>query len=133
MSARGFHDARFCPLEHNVANRLRQVAIMSTPLFLTYRHLDSSPALGARVRELAGKLERFNNRILRCDVTIESPPGHRHKGGAFAVKVQVTIPGGVINANTAHGSRPQHADVFVALSDAFDSVKRQLQAEAQIH
>lgn len=106
---------------------------MQTPLSLTYRHIDSSPALAARVRELAERLERFHSRIIRCEVAIEAPPAHHHKGGAFAVKVQVTIPGGVINANSAHAARPQHVDVYVALGDAFDSIKRQLQAEAPVH
>lgn len=104
---------------------------MPASLRVTYRHVDSSPALSARVRELAEKLERFHGRIMRCDVIVEAPPGHQHTGGAFAVKVQVTIPGGVINVNSAHAARPQHVDVYVALRDAFDSVKRLLRAEAE--
>jgi ribosomal subunit interface protein len=103
---------------------------MQTPLQVTYRHLDSSPALSARVRELAERLERFHSRIMRCDVTIEAPAGHHRKGEPFAVKVQLMIPGGVINANSAHAPRPQHSDVYVALRDVFDNIKRQLQAEA---
>jgi ribosomal subunit interface protein len=106
------------------------------PLHLTYRHLDASPALAARVRELAGKLERFHSRIIRCDVTIEAPSAHHHKRGAFAVRVQVTIPGGVLNANSAHAAQPEHVDAYAALRDAFDNIKRQLQAEAgeaQVH
>jgi ribosomal subunit interface protein len=104
---------------------------MQTPLLLRYRHLDSSPALDARVRELTERLERFHARIIRCEVTIEAPPAHQHKGGPFAVRIQVTISGGVINANSAHAVRPQHADVYAALRDAFGSVKRQLQTEAE--
>jgi ribosome-associated translation inhibitor RaiA len=106
---------------------------METPLSLTFRHLDRSPALAARVRELADRLDRFHSRILRCDVIIEAPPAHHRSGGTFAVKIEVTIPGGVINANTAHPLRPQHADVYIALRDAFDNVVRQLQDDARTH
>jgi ribosomal subunit interface protein len=102
---------------------------MQTPLSLTFRHLDSSAAVAARVRELVERLERFHYRIISCDVIVEAPPTHQHKGSPFAVKVELTIPGGVINANSAHGAQPEHADVYVALRDAFDSVKRQLQDE----
>jgi ribosomal subunit interface protein len=100
---------------------------MQKPLCLTFRHLDRSAALEERVRELTDRLERFHRSIISCGVTIEAPPAHRHKGGPFAVKVELTIPGSVINVNSAHAVQPQHADVYVALRDAFDSVKRQLQ------
>lgn len=100
---------------------------MQTPLNLTFRHLAPSVAVEARVRELVARLERFHDRIISCNVVIEAPPSHRRKGGAFAVKVELTIPGEVINANSAHAAQPQHADVYIALRDAFDSVKRQLQ------
>jgi ribosomal subunit interface protein len=105
---------------------------MQTPLRLTFRHLDSSLALEARVRQLTTRLERFHDRIIGCQVIIEAPPAHQEKGGAFAVKVEVTVPGGAINVNTAHALHPEHADVYVALRDAFDSVKRQLQDYAQV-
>ena len=100
---------------------------MQTPLRLTFRHVDSSQAIEARVRELTARLERFHDRIIGCRVVIEAPPRHSGKGGPFAVKVEVTVPGGAINANSAHALHPEHADVSVALRDAFDSVTRQLQ------
>lgn len=106
---------------------------MQTPLRLTFRHLDSSTALEARVRDLAARLERFHDRIIGCQVVIEAPPGHSSKGGPFTVKIEVTVPGGAINANSAHALHPEHADVYVALRDAFDSVARQLQNYAPVH
>jgi ribosomal subunit interface protein len=106
---------------------------MQTPLRLTFRHLDSSQAIEARVRDLTARLERFHDRIIGCRVVIEAPPGHSGKGGPFAVKVEVTVPGGAINANSAHAPHPEHADVYVALRDAFDAVTRQLQDYAPVH
>lgn len=106
---------------------------MQTPLRLTFRHIDSSPALEARVRDLTARLERFHDHIIGCQVVIEAPPGHAGKGGPFAVKIEVTVPGGAINVNSAHALRPEHADVYVALRDAFDSVKRQLQDYTPVH
>lgn len=106
---------------------------MQTPLRLTFRHVDSSPALEARVRDLAARLERFHDRIISCQVVIEAPSGHRRKGGPFTVKVEVTVPGGAINVNSAHAIHPEHADVYVALRDAFDGVARQLQDYSPVY
>ena len=106
---------------------------MQTPLSLTFRHLDHSLAVEARVRELVARLERFHDRIISCKVVIEAPPAHQHQGGPFAAKIELTIPGEVINVNSAHKARPEHADVYVALRDAFDDIKRQLQNGEQSH
>jgi ribosomal subunit interface protein len=105
---------------------------MQTPLRLTFRHVGSSPAIEARVRDLTARLERFHDRIISCRVVIEAPPGHSSKGGPFTVKVEVTVPGGAINVNSAHALHPEHADVYVALRDAFDAVTRQLQDYASV-
>jgi ribosomal subunit interface protein len=106
---------------------------MQTPLRLTFRHVDSSQAIETRVRELTARLGRFHDRIIDCRVVIEAPPGHSGKGGPFTVKVEVTVPGGAINANSAHALHPEHTDVYVALRDAFDAVTRQLRDYAPMH
>lgn len=94
---------------------------------ITFRHLAPSAAVSARVKELVARLDRFNDRIINCDVIIEAPSAHKHNGNEYSVKVELLIPGGVINASSSHDPEPKHADVYVALNDAFDSVKRQLQ------
>lgn len=102
---------------------------MLTSTRVTFRHLDSSPALSARVHELAARLEHLHSRIMSCDVVIEAPAAHRQHGSPFEVKVEVMLPGGVINASSAHGDQQQHDDVYIALRDAFESVARQLHDE----
>lgn len=105
---------------------------MQAPLSLTFRHVEFSPALAARVKDLAERLDRLHGRIIRCEVLIAAPADHCN-GKAFGVSVEITIPGGVINAKSAQAAWPQHADVFVSLDVAFDNVARQLQDEALTH
>lgn len=93
---------------------------------ITFRHFAPSLAVSDRIRELTARLERFNDRILSCEVVVEAPPAHR-RSGAFSVKIEVLVPGGVVNASSGYASQPGHADVYLALQDAFDNVKRQLQ------
>lgn len=45
---------------------------MQIPLQITFRNMDPSPAMEAIVREKAAKLDRFFERIVSCDVTIEA-------------------------------------------------------------
>jgi ribosome-associated translation inhibitor RaiA len=105
---------------------------MQAPLCLTFRHVEYSPALAARVSELADRLDRIHDRIIRCEVLIAAPADPCN-GEAPGVSVEITIPGGVINARSAPSARPQDVDVFVALDVAFDNVAGQLQDEALTH
>jgi ribosomal subunit interface protein len=104
---------------------------MQVPLQITFRHMESSPAVEARVREHAARLERFHNRITGCRVVIEGPPAHRHKGAPFDVRIDLTLPGKEITVRSEHAEHAAHTDVYVALRDAFDSMRRQLQDQAR--
>ncbi|MDY6946218.1 MAG: ribosome-associated translation inhibitor RaiA [Pseudomonadota bacterium] len=101
---------------------------MQTSLRITFRHMESSPSLEARIREHVAHLERFHQDITRCHVVIEAPSARRRQGAPFEVTVDLTIPGREIVVRTGHAEREAHVDVYVAVRDAFDSIKRQLQA-----
>lgn len=100
---------------------------MRTPLRITFRHMEPSPALESRVREHTERLERFYDRIIGCHVVIERPPAHRNKGAPFDVKIDLTVPGEDIVVRSQRANDDAHADVYIALRDAFDSVRRRLQ------
>lgn len=107
---------------------------MQSPLRLTFRHVDRSPALEARVHDLIGRLEKFHDRITACHVVIEAPNARPGKGRPFDVSIELAIPGGFIHAHGTHGNANEgHADVYAALSDAFDSARRQLQNVGPMH
>lgn len=93
-----------------------------TPLTLTLRHVAQSASLEERVRDSVQRLERSNGRIAHCHLTVEGPvPSDAH--AAYAVKLELSLPGACIRADTG----PQ-SDVFRALRAAFDDAKRQLQS-----
>ena len=106
---------------------------MQTPLRITFRHLEPSPAVEARVREHVERLERFHGRITGCHVVVEAPPGHRHKGAPFDVKIDLTVPGRDICVRSERTEHEAHMDVYVALRDAFDAARRLLQGHAREH
>ena len=95
---------------------------MQMPLQITIRDVPHSSALEAQIRERAAKLEAFHPRITSCRVTVEELGKHHHQGRHFRVHVDVRVPGKEVLVNRDH-----HEDVYVALRDAFDAAKRQLE------
>lgn len=95
---------------------------MKTPLQITFRGVERSDAIEAHIRDKADKLETFFEPIMSCRVVVEVPHQHKHQGKAFNVRIDIGVPGGEIVVN-----RDNHEDVYVALRDAFDAAKRQLE------
>jgi len=95
---------------------------MQLPLQITLRNIPASDALDAAIREKAAKLDLFYAHIMRCHVVIEVPAKHKHQGKEFTVRIDLTVPGKEIVITRDH-----HEDVYVALRDAFDIAKRQLE------
>lgn len=100
---------------------------MSIPLQLTFRDMDPTPALEALVRDWTNKLERVYPRIERCDVMIERPHQHQHKGQLFHVRVSVAVPGPDIVISRDQALDGAREDVYVAIRDAFRAARRQLE------
>ena len=99
---------------------------MQTPLQITIRDVDHSEALETRIRDKAQKLEEFFKHIMSCRVVVEAPHKHHHQGKQFNVRIDIGVPGNEIVVNRDH-----HEDVYVALRDAFDAAKRQLEDYAR--
>jgi cold shock CspA family protein/ribosome-associated translation inhibitor RaiA len=118
---------------------------MKLPVQITWRDMNPSPAVEARIREEAAKLEEFYPRIMGCRVMIEIPHQHRQKGYRFHIRIDLTVPEGEIVVNhepTLHGTIQKieeeertkerevlapHKDIFVAIRDAFKAARRRLQ------
>lgn len=103
---------------------------MQIPVEITFKEIERSPAVEARIHELTAKLERVFDRVIRCDVMVETPHRHQTKGRHFHVRVRLTVPGGEIVASHDPGPDGSHEDVYVALRDTFNAAKRQLEDHA---
>jgi ribosome-associated translation inhibitor RaiA len=101
---------------------------MPLPLQITFRNMESSPSLEARIRELAVKLEKFSQQMLRCHVVVEAPHHQHHEQGAlFDFQIDIAVPGREIVIGHTHTHDPSHENAYVALRDAFRAARRQLQ------
>ncbi|MBI2087412.1 MAG: HPF/RaiA family ribosome-associated protein [Deltaproteobacteria bacterium] len=124
---------------------------MNLPLQITFHNMSPSPTIEALIREKAAKLDSFYDRIMGCRVTVEAPHRHHRKGKRYNVRIDITVPGGelVINrapkpvvepdlelkqaathervGNHEPSKYAAHADIHVAVRDAFDAARRKLQ------
>ena len=66
---------------------------MKIPLKITFRNMEPSKAIEDNIREKAAKLDSFYDRIMSCRVTVEAPHRHHHKGKAYQVRIDLTVPG----------------------------------------
>jgi ribosome-associated translation inhibitor RaiA len=103
------------------------LSIVTIPVQITFRHMESSPAVETRVRELTDHLGTFSDRIQSCRVVVDSPHRHHHQGKVFNVKVQLAMPGEDVVVDMERPDRDGHEDVYVVLRDAFDAARRQVQ------
>lgn len=99
---------------------------MKQPLQLVFIGMAASAAVEAAVREKASRLDRFRPDLMSCRVSVELVDRHKHQGRQFSVRIDVTVPGAELVVD-----RVQHEDVYVALRDAFDDMKRQVQDGAR--
>lgn len=100
---------------------------MKLPLQITFRNLDPSPAIEARVRRQAAKLDQFYDRIMSCHVVIEAPHKYHHKGKLYRIRIEVSLPGEKLVFSRVPDEEHAHEDVYVAIRDAFDAMRRQLE------
>ena len=104
---------------------------METLLQVTFRNINRSEALEAKIRERTERLERHFDRIIGCRVAVEEVSTRHRKGSHFQVRIDVTVPGTELVAGHDRQEHHAYTDVYVALRDAFDAVDRQLQDYVQ--
>jgi ribosome-associated translation inhibitor RaiA/cold shock CspA family protein len=104
---------------------------MHTPLQITFRNFERSPAVEAKVHERAEKLEHLFGDIMSCHVAVELLHKHHQKGNHYHVRIDVTVPGDELVASREAGEHHAYTDVYVALRDAFDTMGRLLEDYAR--
>lgn len=95
---------------------------MQRPLQIVFRNMPPSDAVETHIKEKVEKLELFYSHIIGCNATVEIAGKHQHQGNLFNVRLDITVPGSELVVN-----RDMHEDMYVALRDAFDAAKRQLE------
>jgi cold shock CspA family protein/ribosome-associated translation inhibitor RaiA len=100
---------------------------MPIPLQVSFRNMPPSPAVEADIREKTAKLEEFYDRITSVHVVVETPHRQHRQGKLFHVRIDVRVPGRELVVRREPAEHHAHEDAHVAVRDAFDAAKRQLE------
>ena len=95
---------------------------MRIPLQITGRDVELTEAIQKSIRQKAKKLELFYDQIMRCRVVVEAPHRRRRKGILYNVRIDIKVPDEDLVVK-----KELNEDLYVAIRDAFDSARRQLQ------
>ena len=106
---------------------------MKLPLQITFRHMDASPALENRIRQLASRLDKFSEHIMHCHIVVEPPAHHKHQGYLYDFRIDITVPDREIAIRHAHPADRAHEDPYLALRDAFRAARRKLEDYERQH
>jgi ribosomal subunit interface protein len=99
---------------------------MKIPLQVSFHGVEHSDALYNAIRDKLDKLERYYDRIVSCRVVLELDARHKQHGKQLTLRIQLKVPGSEIAVTREHGE-----DIQVALREAFDAARRQLEDYAR--
>jgi ribosome-associated translation inhibitor RaiA/cold shock CspA family protein len=102
---------------------------MQRDLQITFKNIESSPAMEALIRKRADHLERLYPRLVGCRVVVEIPHcGSETAKVPIAVSVEADIPSrGPVVGRDEEDRREAKRDQTAALNNAFEAVERQLE------
>ena len=95
---------------------------MKVQLQITSRNMSLSEAAEESIRERVAKLDEKFDCITSCRILAEAPHRHSHQGVLYNVRIDITVPGTELVVK-----REPREDLYVAIRDAFEAARRQLQ------
>lgn len=100
---------------------------LNFPVQIVFQKMRPSPAVEYDIKNRASKLMRYCNRIMNCHVLVEIVNRHHHQGKLFHICISLHIPNMELVVSRNATADHAHEDVFVALRDAFNALRRKLQ------
>ena len=104
---------------------------MQVPVQITFRHMEPDSSARTQVEHRLAELEQFYDRITACQVVVEASHRHHRQGKLYQVRIDLTVPGRTIAVGRDPAEHHAHEDAHVAIRDAFDAVRRQLEDHAR--
>jgi cold shock CspA family protein/ribosome-associated translation inhibitor RaiA len=103
---------------------------MQLPIQISFRNMQPMPAVEAEIHERANALDKYFGRIMACRVAVEASTRRPRKGRLYHLRVDLTVPGREIVVKRDPSEHHAHEDILVAVRDAFEAARRQLEEHA---
>ncbi len=101
--------------------------LMKFPFRIQFRDVEKSDVVYNDIWDHADKLEKFYDRIVSCEVIVSAPHQSKKEGIIYHVQIRLHVPSKDIFINNEREKNGAHADIHVAIRDAFDAAKRKLE------
>lgn len=106
---------------------------MEPQVEITFKEIDHSDAVEARIRERVAKLLAMGENIRRCKVWVRAPHRRGHKPIAYVIDISVQMTGTSLHVDHRPGDDTAHTDIYIAIRDAFTAMERQLRKWKEQH
>jgi cold shock CspA family protein/ribosome-associated translation inhibitor RaiA len=100
---------------------------MKVPAQIIFKDIPRYESIEQRIEVLTKKLDTFCDQIMSCRVVVAVPHQHHVQGNPYSIRIEMTVPGKEIIATAEPAEQSGIDDVNLAINEAFDSAKRQLQ------
>jgi ribosomal subunit interface protein len=99
---------------------------MKIPVQISFRNISQSDFIERRICDKIDKLRKYAGKIIFCRVIVEAPHRQRTKGTLYQIHIDISLPGNkIVVARDCH--HHSHENVYKAISDAFEAVRRQME------
>lgn len=102
---------------------------MDTQIEIVFRNMRPSFRVRDRIEDYVDKLDRFDQRVERCQVVVQSP--RQHQPLDRTLPHHVTIRAAVANGEIVIKERRPRASALSAVKKAFESLTHRLEASAR--
>ncbi len=106
---------------------------MTHPVQIAFHNLPPSEEIDSWIRDEAGRLDQVFDRITSCRVVVDVPHRRRHRDGkSYQVRIDLKLPGREIVVNREQSQHGDLRDLDIAVREAFDEARRQLDALTRV-
>jgi ribosomal subunit interface protein len=93
---------------------------------ISYHNVDPSPAIETLMHRRIKMLERRDDRITGCDVTLEAPQKRKRRGRVFKVRLNLHLPGPDLSISREIAQGSAQEDLILAVNRAFTAAEKAL-------
>jgi cold shock CspA family protein/ribosome-associated translation inhibitor RaiA len=93
---------------------------------IAYHNIDHSPAVENLVHRRIKMLERRNDRLAGCEVTMEAPQRKKRHGRVFSVRLNLRLPGPDLSISREIAQGSAQDDLILAVNRAFTAAEKAL-------
>lgn len=93
---------------------------------ISYHNIDHSPAVENLVRRRIKALERRDDQLTGCEVTMEAPQKRKRHGRVFQVRLNLHLPGPDVSISRESAQGSAQNDLILAVNRAFTAAEKAL-------